>query len=1225
MDAYQGGNAFQVYSPQGSKPLESLRVTGGTVRKEYDKPSKSQVVTMEQVSSKIVVPRVPKTGALLVHPVVVVQLFVSHATTLLSVEFAVVDQLGKRRLTFSNSFATIQPNPQHCKFPLQTFPRNQWLDLIFDVRQLHHNVYETRASVGFRGVESITLSGAHVRVRRIYTLREVPPISAAPQTSTSPQQQQHDGGIAQRRGIGAGAHQQGGLYHMHVPSQFTLPADVEQTQILIARGDELAPVTVVAEAATGVALPRVNSGGKAQQQQQQQSSPAPHNVGRGGLGSVPRGQQQQLGTPRTGGGVAGGGAHVLPKKASPGVAASGSGRYLDPLSAQPLTTTSPTPSSSTSVVAYPHVDGDDDLSLVTSDRHYQLTSQQFNRRSFVNSRGGGGRGVGGSTFGGSSAGGPGVLTGGTLPYHRLHVDVAAEEEALFHMGGAHGAQVVSVHEHPALMMMTTMATQKVSYDGETHHRDAAPSVCRSFLGPTHTSREVERSHYADERMAAVEAEEARVGGFASSVASTTASHHYVVQTSHHHHHVAQQQQQQQQQEHELQTAGDGSHYGSIKGHKHVFPTTRNSSSSQHRASMITAGSDSEAEEFVVQHHVSSSNRRVVEGDNLYDRSSGNGNYQETHLPPLHHHHHDRHHLPLRSGASATSVTMSPARDEEHADETFGGRPSWQQQRDDDRNLTQASGGGGVAAFSATPVNASVESAMMMTRASPDGDDADDDDYARDDNDRQATHRREDFNRSAKKSSHGSSGGTTGHRQQEPPSIEGSHRQHRKGNTPSQPHHQTLLSRPPADPLLACSTASSLVAARALFSSSTMVVEEAEAMDSMDADTVRRLRMSVGASADIGGGPQQNLRHHTTDQERSLRNAALDALQHFGHHSHVHQRQSSKTERWGDGYGRGQLAATTTYNGANEILAHQSQQQEHLLHDPQNYGGSAGQYDDSGKQHSSSFHFPKYNVSPPSTASGAIRYDGISDGDDDIDGSALQGTRACVDTDAYFYPPRGSSSSDSASGSSNENGESRKEGGRPPVVEVAMPRHPNASLSATSHHNSSQSSTRSPIYGDLQNNPPQSFSSAMSSSTERIQYEEMLAAQKKAAVLDAASQPWTAPPSRRGPSTLSAMAAASPLSPPPPVRISQELGAAGSSPPHPVAYEEDKDRYEYDPVVGCYFDRVANRFVKPPSTKHRQGAQQHQHQQQPPAQEVSGGAAERGASPGQRVPPRRPLY
>lgn len=222
MDVFQGGTAFQVYNPQGSKPLESLKVAGGSVRKEYDKPSKSQVIVVDQPTSKITVPKV-LTGALLVHPIVVVQVYAIHMSSI-SIEFSVVDALGKRRLMFSNNFSSIQPNPQHTKFPFQLLPRQVWVDLVFDVRNLHRVVYEARAPVGFRGVESITISGAGCRVRRIFTLRELPIASATV-----------DGSSGEPTPVALSDAQ----FRMHVPSQFALPNDVDQVHVLIRNGHEL--------------------------------------------------------------------------------------------------------------------------------------------------------------------------------------------------------------------------------------------------------------------------------------------------------------------------------------------------------------------------------------------------------------------------------------------------------------------------------------------------------------------------------------------------------------------------------------------------------------------------------------------------------------------------------------------------------------------------------------------------------------------------------------------------------------------------------------------------------------------------------------------------------------------------------------------------------------------------------------------------------------------------
>lgn len=1095
MDIYQGGVAYQVYSPQGSKPLESIRVTGGTVRKEYDKQSKSQVVAMEQVSSKIVVPKIPNTGALLVHPVVVVQIFVSQATTLLSIEFAVVDQLGKRRLTFSNSFHTIQPNPQHCKFPLQQFQRNQWIDFIFDVKQLHHNVYEGRAPVGFRGVESITLTGAHVRVRRIYTLREVPPISPQQfmEAFHDGQQQPPSGGgaaAAQRRGQGAAAHQHGGAYHMHVPSQFTLPAEVEQTQILILRGDELAspgpPAQQDVAQSSAPILPRVAS---AQRAKQQQANHAPNGSAAGG----PLPFQNQKATPssgrRTSGSSAGVGLgtaaaqvqqqvvssrtdatpHRMPpqqrQRVSPG---SSGGKYLDPLSAQ---LSSPHPPSSVQ-------DEDEEEEGGYEHRSVSIAASSsivHYHPPHVRSRGGTGSSARGATV---------------LPYHRTHVDVAAEDEALFLGAGAAQGTVVSVSEHPVLQQQRAL-DKRSTRPGDHVDRFSAPEVHRSYLGPS---------------------------AVASTNASTTASSNAFAVVHPHHSDAV------------MLHAPDAAahHQGTERQHHEGQRHTLR------RAPASSVGSDSDAEDFVVQHH-----RPPPQSQHHSHRSMSDA------LPPLH-----------QASIAHTSASSPP------------------------------------------PLVTVVPTAIMMSPPRVAND-------------------------------------TDGRVQQdEPPSIEGSHRQHRqKGNTPSQ--YATQLEQlhqpppPPADPMLACSTASSLVAARALFSSSTMMVEE---QHRVEAETVRRLRMSESVVVTASSSRvTASAAAPSRDDNHRLRMAALDALQAMGLHGDTqdvadqqHAVPHHQHASWHDGYG---YHNTSSFLYAEESIDKTDEQQHH---DADFVGEGAD------RQHSTSFHFPQYDMSPPSTASGAIRYDGISDGDDDVDGAALQGTRACVDTNAFFYPHHGSSSSSSSvsSPAADSHQAVQSLGRRTSLVEGHQPspqQRLDGSTLSTSHDDK-----RDDTFLDRQQEQMQSLSSAMSSSTERQQYEDMLAqaelqrrAHQRATVLDnAASQPWTAPPSRRGPTT-SAMAALEALSPPPPVRISQELGAAGSSPPHPVAYEDDPARYEFDPVVGCYFDRVANRFVKPPSLKHHRGnaGGSAQPQQQRGASEVQQHPAapgnERGASPGLRVPPKRP--
>lgn len=168
---FQGAAVVQVYSPQGARPLDALKVIG-SVKKEYDKACKSQVIIIDTSStgSRVVIPKEP-TKALLVHPVVVFQLCTQLASPI-SAEITVVDGLGKRRLMFSSNFPGVQVHPQHAKIPLR-LPPNVWLNVFIDVKRLYSAIYDRKGTIGLRGVESIAV-GSACRLRKIFTLKELP-------------------------------------------------------------------------------------------------------------------------------------------------------------------------------------------------------------------------------------------------------------------------------------------------------------------------------------------------------------------------------------------------------------------------------------------------------------------------------------------------------------------------------------------------------------------------------------------------------------------------------------------------------------------------------------------------------------------------------------------------------------------------------------------------------------------------------------------------------------------------------------------------------------------------------------------------------------------------------------------------------------------------------------------------------------------------------------------
>ena len=181
---YQGGVCYQVYSPQGAKPLDFLTVQG-SASKQYDKASKSQVVVVEPSSSgaasRVTVPRHVSSSAssrtatpfLLTHPCIGIQLNIASPSSAVTVEIVVVDSIAHRRLLFSTHTTTFQATPQHVKIPVPSLPRLMWLDWIINVRSIFSDVYEQRSVTGYRGIASISLSFLG-KVRKIYTLAEEP-------------------------------------------------------------------------------------------------------------------------------------------------------------------------------------------------------------------------------------------------------------------------------------------------------------------------------------------------------------------------------------------------------------------------------------------------------------------------------------------------------------------------------------------------------------------------------------------------------------------------------------------------------------------------------------------------------------------------------------------------------------------------------------------------------------------------------------------------------------------------------------------------------------------------------------------------------------------------------------------------------------------------------------------------------------------------------------------
>jgi hypothetical protein len=169
--SYQGGICFEVFTPQGSKPLPFKATRLKSVRREYDKAIRGTVVTIEggTVHSKIQLPRDDKASLQLTHPYLVLQLYAPSCQPLY-LEFGVTDveSGGKWKLIFSSNIKEISRSARHVKLPLNGIVRDKWLNLCFHIPQL---IYENFQQLTLKTTDSIIVSPC--RIRKIFTLRDI--------------------------------------------------------------------------------------------------------------------------------------------------------------------------------------------------------------------------------------------------------------------------------------------------------------------------------------------------------------------------------------------------------------------------------------------------------------------------------------------------------------------------------------------------------------------------------------------------------------------------------------------------------------------------------------------------------------------------------------------------------------------------------------------------------------------------------------------------------------------------------------------------------------------------------------------------------------------------------------------------------------------------------------------------------------------------------------------
>eukprot|EP00906_Rhabdomonas_costata_P026573 RCo037864 len=169
--SYQGGLCFEVFSPQGSKPLPFKVACSKGVRREYDKGLRGTVVAIDGVTTqtKVQLPRDDKASLQLTQPYLVLQLYALSGQPLY-LEFIVTDMecTGKWRLIFSSSVRDTNHAAHHTKLPLNGIVCDKWLNLCFHMPQL---IYDNFKQLMLRTTDTIIVGPC--RIRKIFTLRDI--------------------------------------------------------------------------------------------------------------------------------------------------------------------------------------------------------------------------------------------------------------------------------------------------------------------------------------------------------------------------------------------------------------------------------------------------------------------------------------------------------------------------------------------------------------------------------------------------------------------------------------------------------------------------------------------------------------------------------------------------------------------------------------------------------------------------------------------------------------------------------------------------------------------------------------------------------------------------------------------------------------------------------------------------------------------------------------------
>jgi hypothetical protein len=169
---FQTGNlGVEIFSPNGKYPLNTVKISGKCVTKEYDRDLRGYYLSMEK--DGVIIPAIKlqcpvdnRSSIGIIQPLLVFQLYAMPSKQL-SLEIIVVDTLGqRRRLHFSSIFRTFDSKNQlHAQIPW-AIEKSQWNSCVFNLQSLTSQCFR---GATFASIDSFTLKPS-CRLRKIFSL-----------------------------------------------------------------------------------------------------------------------------------------------------------------------------------------------------------------------------------------------------------------------------------------------------------------------------------------------------------------------------------------------------------------------------------------------------------------------------------------------------------------------------------------------------------------------------------------------------------------------------------------------------------------------------------------------------------------------------------------------------------------------------------------------------------------------------------------------------------------------------------------------------------------------------------------------------------------------------------------------------------------------------------------------------------------------------------------------